>query len=161
MREIPLSHGYVAFVDDEDYELVSKYNWSAYEDSNGMVYAICYTTRYSRNIRMHRLIMNAPDGMDVDHADRDGLNNRRSNLRLATRSQNNANSVVSRNSKSGYKGVCLDSYTGRWKASIMVDYKHIHLGRFDTKEEAAMAYDKAAVAAFGEFARTNFPTESG
>jgi len=104
---------------------------------------------------MHRLIMDAPDGTDVDHRNMDRVDNRRSNLRLATRAENLRNQGLSRNNTSGFKGVSrLD---GKWRAEIRVKWKLIYLGLFDDKVEAARAYDTAAKEHFGEFARLNFP----
>ena len=93
----------------------------------------------------------------VDHIDGDGLNNRRSNLRPATPSQNNANRRKSRQNTSGFKGVSYYHRTSRWRAYVGVDGKAIHLGYFDTAIDAARAYDAAALEHFGEFARINFP----
>lgn len=89
----------------------------------------------------------------VDHADRNGLNNRRSNLRVATRTQNNANSRLPSHNSSGLKGVRF--HLGRFEASISVGNRQKYLGRFKTKHEAAIAYDSAALSLRGEFALTN------
>jgi hypothetical protein len=95
----------------------------------------------------------------VDHANGNGLDNRRSNLRLATGTQNNANRRLASNSTSGFKGVNLYKRTGRWRAHIAIHRQQKHLGYFRTAEEAARAYDIAALALFGEFALINFPKE--
>ncbi len=98
---------------------------------------------------MHRLIMDCPDGMDVDHINGDGLDNRRENLRIVTRSQNLRNRKTFKNSKSGFKGVIFNPVNGKWKAII-------NLGTFDTSEEAAKAYDEAIKKLFGPLAKPNF-----
>ena len=113
---------------------------------------------------MHRLILGAPLGADVDHRDGDGLNNTRSNLRLASRSQNMANVTRTvHGASSKYKGITFIARLRLhpWKAQITVGGQHIDLGRWATEEEAARAYDAAAVKYFGEFARTNFGAGDG
>jgi len=95
-------------------------------------------------------------GFEVDHEDRNYLNNQRSNLRLATKSQNQANSNLRIDSTSGYKGVTWHVRIMRWQAKIQVRKTRIFLGYFKTPEEAARAYDKAAKRYFGEFANLNF-----
>jgi len=92
----------------------------------------------------------------VDHRNGNGLDNRRANLRPATKSQNGANRLIAASNKSGFKGVDLKK--GRWRAQIKVVGSKIHLGYFDLAEEAARAYDMAAIEAFGEFATLNFPS---
>lgn len=109
-----------------------------------------------KNIKLSRQIMNAPQGVEVDHINRDPLDNRRENLRLATRSQNNTNRDVC--GKSGYKGVYLIDYknkTNPWLACLWRGNKRSYLGVFKTKEEAAAAYNRAAIKEFGEFACLN------
>jgi hypothetical protein len=106
-------------------------------------------------VLMHRYLMGEP-AEDVDHWNRDSLDNRRENLRLATASQNIANGL-SRGGSSKFKGVSW-SRDG-WNASLRKNYKTIHLGRFDTEESAARAHDTAARQLHGEFARVNFPRD--
>ena len=102
---------------------------------------------------MHRLIMKAQDGIQVDHRSHDGLDNTHCNLRLATNKQNTQNSRLSKNNTSGYKGV--SRFRSKWQAGIKVNYRRIHIGHFDTAEEAALAYNDAAQKHFGEFAVLN------
>jgi hypothetical protein len=102
--------------------------------------------------------MNAPKGKIVDHRDRNGLNNTKQNLRLATRSQNNCNTMHRRGS-SKYRGVSREKETGKWKCKICFNGICIYLGLFEAEEDAARAYDKAAKELHGEFASLNFPAE--
>jgi len=102
---------------------------------------------------LHRVIMAADDGVKVDHRDRDGLNNRRSNLRIATLSQNNANSFRPAN-RAGFRGVV--AVGKKWRAQIRRDGARVYLGLYETPEDAARTYDRAAREAHGEFATLNF-----
>lgn len=167
-REIPLTRGKVAIIDAEDWPLVSRYKWGAFSSSGRRKphwYATATTPRHEggKKVRLHRILLSAPKGVQVDHRDGDGLNNRRTNLRLCTHGQNQQNrkAVVS---KSGYKGVKrIDKkpqWSVRWIAAIKKDGRSRHLGSYDTAEEAARAYDRAAVQLFGEFASLNFPQPS-
>lgn len=157
MREIPLTQGKVALVDDEDYELLSAHKWYAQRDHK---WDRWYALRHSRRegtrtiVRMHREILGLSpgDGMETDHRNGDGLDNRRDNLRVATHAQNGANRKPNRNSHSGVKGVCWHKRCGRWCARIRVGGAVVHLGYFATKEQAAEAYQHAAEQHFGDFA---------
>lgn len=106
---------------------------------------------------MQNVVLGVPAGVVVDHVDGDALNNRRGNLRVATVGQNNANAKLRSDNTSGFKGVSRVKHLKRlpWEAYIQVDGKFMRLGRYETPEEAAEAYDKAAVAHFGSYARTN------
>lgn len=161
VKEIQLTKGYAALVDDEDYEWPSQIRWyvtiSYHEGTDKVrtVYALRGENRRlgerrQTPVAMHRLIMGAPRNREVDHIDGNGLNNQRSNLRLATRAQNSRNRKPNRSNLSGYKGVVPRE--GRWEATI-----NFTIGKYDTAEEAARAYDAKARELFGEFAYLNFP----
>jgi hypothetical protein len=142
MKMIPLTHQQFALVDDEDFEWLMQYKWSLHRPKH-------YAQNGCRGrkpflVFMHRMILNAPKGVQVDHRDRNGLNNQRSNLRLCTRSENGYNRAANRNSKSGSKGV-IQLPSGLWTARISI-------GIFTTREEASAAYDAAAKQFHGEFA---------
>jgi len=149
---IELSKGHKAIIDDEDYPIVAKYKWCTADDGKGHLYA--KTRGGSREIRMHNLLMDTPSGLFVDHIDRDGLNNRRSNLRIATKAQNNINSLRrAKNKKSKYRGVAYNG--GKWVATIYVNRRRIPVGRFVLEEDAGEAYNKTAIKLYGEFAVLN------
>lgn len=158
IRYIALTKGRFAIVDAADYEWLNQYTWQA--AYNGTKFYA--TTKKGRggNIWMHRLIMNAPKGMVVDHINGNGLDNRRCNLRICTRQQNAYNSRRCRGT-SQYKGVHFEKATGGWRATITCKGEHFNLGLFDDEVEAARAYDCKAIELFGEFAYLNFPEEHG
>lgn len=156
MKQIPLSKGKAyAFVDDDMYDELSEVSWCL----NSSGYAIHWfsdpKTGKRRGLLMHRYIMNAPSHLQVDHQDRNRLNNTRTNLRFATKSQNQANKDIPGNNTSTYKGVVWNR--GKWEARIGYLHHRISLGRFDNPELAAMYYDAASRLLFGEFAGVNFP----
>jgi hypothetical protein len=117
----------------------------------GAVYA--YGRVGDKRVLLHRYLMAATKGEIIDHADRDGLNNRRSNLRIATRQQNGANQTVQKNNSVGLKGVHLDRKSGKWRATIHPNGQRINIGSFATAEEAHRAYCAVAAFYFGDFAR--------
>jgi hypothetical protein len=156
MKRIPLTRGMFALVDDEDFEWLSIYRWNAHAVA-GFFYATA--SRYRGQVKtqpyMHRLIMRPTPGKRVDHINHDTLDNRKSNLRICSPSQNLWNSKIPLSNKSGYKGVSKCSATGRWRVDIRKSGKGINIGRFVDIRKAAMAYDREATRMFGEFALTN------
>jgi hypothetical protein len=149
-----IAAGRVALVDDEDFPLVSQYNWHASKRPHGSFYA---RSSNRRKIFMHRLITGWPE---VDHQNGDGLDNRRHNLRPATSAQNNRNRRPRPGSSSRFKGVRWERGRQRWRADIGIDGRYRTIGRFRDEETAARAYDAAALAAWGEYAWLNFPEET-
>lgn len=157
MKEIPLTRGKVALVDDEDYERLSQFKWWAIR-ANPQYREVFYAQTGYRTARtfMHRMIMNPPEGMFVDHINGDGLDNRKSNLRLATHKENMRNKrYLKPGQTSCKKGVYWDRQNSKWRAQITVDGKNIYLGLFASEEGAGRAYDRAAQQYFGEFAHLN------
>lgn len=147
---IPLTRGKFAKVDYDDVDrLATMGDWHF---SNG--YALHNVPGRTSQVRMHRVIMDAPDDKQIDHINGDKLDNRRENLRLATNAENQRNTKRRSDNTSGYKGVWQIT-NGRWRARLAVDGRDIHLGYFDTAEEAAAVRDVAALKYHGEFARTN------
>lgn len=153
MKEITLHNGMVAIVDDQDYERVSAHHWSA-KKSRKTWYAFRTVLTQPRTVFMHRVILDAPTGTQVDHRDGNGLNNRRENIRLATHGQNMTNRETRRVNTSGYKGVVLRN--GRWLAQIKHNKRYYGLGLHDDPVAAAKAYDKKAIELHGQFAKLNF-----
>ena len=159
MKQNKLTQGKVALIDDDDFKRVSQHKWCAQKRPNTF-YAVAgiKSSGKWKTIKMHRLLMDVPKDMDVDHRDGNGLNNQRPNLRICTRSQNCMNRRKQKGS-SRYKGVCRHKLAKKWMASIMIDGKPIHLGLFKSEYEAAKAYDKAAIKHFGEYAKLNIIPE--
>ncbi len=160
MKEIPLTHGYVALVDDEDYERVAQFKWHAHIDQETptLIYPSRGLKRSSDRRRttqaMHIFITGK---LGIDHADGNGLNNQRSNLRPATLSQNMQNRRKWTGS-SRWKGVSWHKKDKCWHARITQNNRAIFLGKFKSEANAAQAYNFAAEELFGEFARLNLPT---
>lgn len=159
MKEITLTQGQVALVDDEDFPLVSSRKWHARWDKKMQCFYASAADRLPggrrTTIEMHRVIMGLAlgDGRKVDHVDPGKtLDNRRSNLRIATHGQNMMNKRLRTQNSSGYKGV--SACFGKWRARVTVDGEQVYLGLFDTPEAAAAARNRVAKDLHGEFART-------
>jgi len=158
-RKIPLNEGKFTIVDPQDFYRFNSFDWFA-DGKGDCFYAVRFLiseTESPKIIRLHREIMNAPADLLVDHRNNDGLDNRRSNLRLATHPENMQNRRKLKNTSSQYIGVDFDKESGKWRARIKVNGKRIYLGRFDSEIEAARAYDAAAKKYYGKYARLNFP----
>jgi hypothetical protein len=158
VKIIPLTQGQAAIVDDEDYEALAKFKWQAEWSRNAQTwYAKRRTSKADgcRTVRMHREIVGAGAGEQVDHRNHDGLDNRRDNLRRCTVTQNNANQRKGAGHTSRYKGVSWNALTGSWRAQISVEGTTRHIGQYASEKEAAAAYDAAASALHGEFAYLN------
>lgn len=152
MKKIKLTKGKVALVDDKDFNYLNQFKWYAHFDGWNW-----YTRRNGRSlsgkrtsVKMHREIMDAGN-LEVDHIDHNGLNNQRSNLRLASRSQNMMNRSLQSNNKSGFKGVSIHKKSGKWVARAKVEGKQHHLGLFDNPLLASKAYEKFVKIKFGKF----------
>lgn len=162
MKQIPLSQGKFALVDDEDFEFLNQWKWSAHKDYNTF-----YATRNERQengkykmISMHRQILGLINPKDlVDHEDGNGLNNSRANLRKCTHTQNSRNRTLPKSNTSGFKGVSFYKKTGKYIACIEANGKGFNLGYYKTKEDAAFAYDIAAEIIFEDFSNPNFPNQ--
>lgn len=161
MKKIALTQGKFALVDDEDFEWLSQWKW--YCDTNQIFPNKLRAARRSKRLNgkskillMHREILHYCGNGHIDHIDGDGLNNQKYNLRISSIAENIRNQKLHKNNTSGYKGVTWFKYAKKWMAQIMVDRKHISLGYFDDKLEAAKAYDKASKLYHGKYGRTNF-----
>ncbi len=172
MKYIKLTQSKVTIVDDQDFGWLDQHKWFICKDQN-----TCYVARFitiqsqvknknikrkQKKISMHKLILEKKikrqleSWEEVDHVNRNGLDNRRSNLRPCNRSKNRSNSIKQKKeTTSKYKGVCWDKKSKKWRAQIGIDKKRIYLGFFEIEIDAAKAYNKAAVEYFGEFARLN------
>ena len=161
-RRIYLGEGQWTILDQEDYCRLRKYRWIVYGRGQSL-YAFRYKfigPNTTTMMSMHREIMNPKDGKLVDHRNCNSLDNRKSNLRFATRAENNCNRRKQKNTTSQYLGVCFDKRIKNWVGVVVHNKKRYWLGRFDSEIEAAKAYDEAAKKHFGEFARLNFPEQN-
>lgn len=150
MKEIQLTKDKVAKIDNCDFEEISKYNWKA-KLTNGLWYA--NRKEKGKTISMHRQILNDYISPQIDHADGDGLNNQRYNIRPCTHAQNQMNSKIRTDNTSGIKGVCWNENQKKWRATIRILGKQTHLGNFKNKEDAIKARKDAERIYHGEFAR--------
>ena|SRR3990167_1812801 len=162
MKKIRLgvkSHMGHTLIDDEDFPIISKYKWFAFHSGKRLKYALSTSRSFSgEKIFMHRLILGFPE-KQIDHINCDGLDNRKSNLRLCTSQQNKWNQRKREIGSSRFRGVRKSSKSNSWQAGITVSYKRMHLGSYKSEEDAARVYDRAANKYYGEFAYLNFPLE--
>ena len=140
-----------ALIDLSDIEKVGKHRW--YASTKGYV-------KSQDNLRLHRLVMDAPDGYLVDHVNRIPLDNRKSNLRLCTPAENSRNVGISQANSTGFKGVYFEKLNNKYRARIKYNGKRVSLGCYENAVDAAIAYDKKAIELFGDFAYTNFPKDN-
>lgn len=152
MNKIELTQGKYTIIDDEDYKIFSKFKWCV---SNGYAVRRVGGRKNQKTLLLHREIMKTAGAMDTDHINGDKLDNRRSNLRVVTRSQNMANVPKRVNNKSGYKGVSWKESHKMWRSTIKVNGKSVHLGYSDNKVDASKLYNIGAIKYFGEYALLN------
>ena len=161
MREIELTQGKVALVDDEDYEWLSQWKWHVRQDNEAFYAIRNYPSKTL--LQMHNAIWEyhygpISEGYTVDHVDLRSLNNQKENFRLATPTQQNQNRKILSSNTSGFVGVAWHKATNKFQARITVDKKRIWLGLFDDPIEAARVRDRAVIEHYGDFAKLNFPT---
>lgn len=160
MREILLKNPHILIIDEEEYTSVMKNRWRVF--FNGFTFYAVRTVSlhgHRTTLYMHRELMGlvAKDGKYVDHINRNGLDNRKSNLRIVSPLINTLNRKLQKNNVSGYRGVSWDNRTGKWRAAIQYNRKHKSKGYYNNLLEAAHAYDRAAIKCFGAEAILNFP----
>lgn len=152
---LPLTQGQFAIIDEQDAPRVAKHKWFARKER---IIWYAYTNVVIKGhrtvITLHRFLLDFPSGLTVDHINGNGLDCRRSNLRVCTNTENVRNMKRRKDNASGFKGVNL--HKGRWRAYITIDGHQKSLGYYDSPADAARAYDSAALIHFGQFARTNF-----
>ena len=155
MKEIQLTQGKVALVNDEDFEKLNQFKWhlAKYRKSSYAIRNITVNGK-QKKIPMHCAVMN---GKGIDHIDHNGLNNQRSNLRFCTKSENAMNNQKQKNCTSIYKGVYFFKRDKKWMAHIELNGKQTYLGTFSSEVDAALAYNEKAIELFGEFANLNKP----
>jgi hypothetical protein len=166
-RQIPLTQGQYAIVDADLYNHLMRWAWHAMWDIRTQTYyarRIFFVDRRRILVAIEHVVLGyLPEKKDekiIDHRNGNTLDDRRSNLRLASTTENGYNrKLLQRNNSSGYRGVCRDNQKGKWKSCIRVNTKLISLGNFDDPIEAAKARDAAALLYHGEFARLNFPQD--
>jgi len=158
LKEIKLTQGKVALVDDEDFDRLSAFKWHARKDDKQPFYAVRMDYSYTpkKMVKMHRFILGVTDPKKVvDHINHDTLDNQKANIRACRIAENTLNTTSKKNSTSKYLGVSRSKKCKSWVAQIQKDKKNIYLGSFKIEEHAAEAYNKAAAELFGEFANPN------
>lgn len=155
MKTIPLTKGYEAIVDDADYDFLMQWKWHALVSGRGVYAERCERPKGQKvsHIMMHRVINKTPDGMDTDHDNGNTLDNRRHNLRSATRAQNMWNRKPNSKGASKYKGVAWHKQHRKWIVAIQHNKKRLFVGLFTNEQEAATAYANKAAELRGEFHR--------
>ena len=152
MKEIKLTQGKVAIVDDEDYDELNKLKWYTNHNYNDKYYAVHSINKTQKKLKLHRVIMNVTNPkIVVDHINGDGLDNRKCNLRICSHKENMMNRVKQNDTTSKYKGVWWDKDMKRWRAYI----GNKKLGSFKLEVDAAKAYNEKAKELFGDFAKIN------
>jgi len=164
MIEIPLTQGQVALIDDDKYDLVSQYKWFATYLPNGRCfYALTsiYVNGMKKQLYLHRFLLGLEFGnkLQADHINKNTLDNRLENLRIATSAENCRNRRKRRDNTSGYIGVSWHKRECKWRTQIKTDGIMKHIGYFRNKHDAARAYNEAALKYHGEFAELNEITE--
>lgn len=152
VKQIPLTQGKFALIDDPDFQSVSEHKWFAVTDGWNW-YAARKVKKQQQ--RLHNFLMEPPPGVRIDHRDGNGLNCQRRNMRISTHAQNQQNRRSKNPHTSRFKGVSWRKSHKRWVAQIRVDRQVVYLGLFEREEDAARKYDAAAEKHFGEFALTN------
>jgi len=159
MKKITLTQGKHAIVDDEDFKELNRHKWCA--NKFGHSFYACRgmydpKTQKTKTILMHRVILDAPTGTICDHVNRNGLDNRKTNLRFCTKEQNSHNSKINIKNKSGYKGVSWDKNRKKWVVRMKINGFYKFIGRFTDKEKAIGAYHSRARKNHGEFFIDNY-----
>ncbi len=168
MKQIPLTQGKFALVDDEMFDYLSNWKWFAVKAGGGYFYAARKSLIKNsngelvrRNLFMHRVITGVTDPKKhIDHINHHTLDNQSSNLRICTASENGRNSTSQKNSSSKYLGVSWSKHSNKWRAAIVVNRKFIHIGFFNSETAAALKYNEFALKHFGDFANPNIIPES-
>lgn len=159
--EIDLTQGMTCLIDASDYDLIKDHRWCYNKHKKGNTgYVVTHIpiNDKRKTLMIHRLILNPSDkNQKIDHINRNGCDNRRSNLRVCSHQQNLMNKPKQKDNESGFKGVSYDKQTKKFRAQISFNNKDIYLGRFADPIEAAKSYDRKALELFGEFAVLNFP----
>lgn len=154
MRKLPLTHGKFALVDGDLFDFLNQYKWHYHHTGYAMT-TIAVSGGKFKKIMLHRMIIPIIDSQHIDHKDRNKLNCLRENLRISNPTLNNANKSLQRNNKTGYRGVYFRKDRNKFVAGIRINKKYITLGLFDNAVDAAKAYNKRAIATWGEFAWLN------